>query len=61
MIIHERDRVQIDSSKYGRHYKEAYGTPMYDMLDYIASLQRQIDRLTAGVVQLEKKLDDDSK
>ena len=60
MIINERDRVQIDSVKYKIHYKGESPT-MRDVLDYIASLQRQIDRLSKRVYELEKKLDDDSK
>lgn len=60
MIIKERDRVQIDSAKFGSLYKGTFSVSR-EMLDYIASLQRQIDRLTARIVQLEKKLDDDSK
>lgn len=60
MIINERDRVQIDSAKYSKHYKNEFGT-MRDVLDYVASLQRQIDRLSKRVYELEKKLDDDSK
>ena len=60
MIIKERDRVQIDSARFGSLYKGT-SREFREMLDYIASLQRQIDRITTRIVQLEKKLDDDSK
>lgn len=60
MIINERDRVQIDSVKYGNHYKGS-DVNTRAILDYIASLQRQIDRLSKRAYELEKKLDDDSK
>lgn len=60
MIVHERDRVQIDSVKYGNHYKGS-DVNTRAILDYITSLQSQIDRLSKRVYELEKKLDDDSK
>ena len=61
MIINERDRVQIDSIKYRNHCKGEFGT-MRDALDYIASLQRQIDRLNSRLSQIETRLtEDDSK
>ena len=61
MIINERDRVQIDSVKYGNHYKRS-DVNTRAILDYIASLQRQIDRLNTRLTQIEARLtEDDSK
>lgn len=61
MIINERDRVQIDSVKYGNHYKRS-DVNTRAILDYIASLQRQIDRLNTRLTQIETRLtEDDSK
>lgn len=58
MIINERDRVQIDSVKYKIHYRGESPT-MRDVLDYIASLQRQIDRLNIRLSQIEARLTED--
>lgn len=61
MITHDRDRVQIDSVRYGNHYKGS-DVNTRAILDYIASLQRQIDRLNARLSQIEARLtEDDSK
>ena len=57
MIIKERDRVQIDSVRFGSLYKGT-GIVTREMLDHIASLQRQIDRLNKRIYELEKREDD---
>lgn len=61
MITHDRDRVQIDSVRYGNHYKKS-DVSTRAILDYIASLQRQIDRLNTRLSKIESVLtEDDSK
>lgn len=61
MITHDRDRVQIDSVRYDNHYKRSDANTRA-ILDYIASLQRQIDRLNTRLTQIEARLtEDDSK
>ena len=61
MITHDRDRVQIDSVRYGNHYKRSDANTKV-ILDYIASLQRQIDHLNTRLSKIESVLtEDDSK
>ena len=57
MIVHEKDRVQIDSVRFGSLYKGTFSVSR-EMLDYVACLQRQIDRLNKRLYELEKREDD---
>lgn len=59
-MIVGKDRVQIDSARFGSLYKGTFSVTR-EMLDYVACLQRQIDKLSERVRELELQKEDDSK